>query len=118
MYGLNKELDLTFLQDRELIQVAIGVYQVVFKFDEQVSISVEGQFDYISKVGSSEWQPGAARVAADTVSLLGTKVTGVLGQEDGTLQLTFSTGDRLVIRDVSTKYESYEISRGGETIIV
>jgi uncharacterized protein DUF6188 len=118
MYGLKREVDLTFLQGRELIQIAIGMYHVSFNFDEKVSISVEGKFEYTSMANSSEWRPGAPLVAATTVNLLTARVEAVQGQEDGTLELTFSNGDRLVIRDTSTKYESYQISRRGETIIV
>jgi len=36
MYGLKKDIDLSFLTGRELIQLAIGVYQVQFGFDEDV----------------------------------------------------------------------------------
>jgi hypothetical protein len=44
MYGLKKTIDLGFLMDREVGQVAIGMYQVVFSFDEDVTIAVEGEF--------------------------------------------------------------------------
>jgi hypothetical protein len=43
MYGLEKEFDLSFLNGREVEQVAIGVYQIQFGFDEDVRVSVEGQ---------------------------------------------------------------------------
>jgi hypothetical protein len=36
MYGLKTEIDLSFLTGRELIQLAIGVYQVQFGFDQEV----------------------------------------------------------------------------------
>ena len=38
MYGLRKEIDLSFLTERELIQVAIGSFQVQFHFDEDVAV--------------------------------------------------------------------------------
>ena len=46
MYGLKKDIDLSFLNGREVIQVAIGIHQVQFGFDEDVRISVEGGFCY------------------------------------------------------------------------
>jgi hypothetical protein len=46
MYGLEKEIDLSFLTSRELIQVAIGSFQVQFHFDEDVTVSVEAGFRY------------------------------------------------------------------------
>jgi hypothetical protein len=37
---------------------------------------------------------------------------------NGTLALTFSKGDRLTLADSSREYESYQITRPGETIVV
>lgn len=70
MYGLKKEIDLSFLTGRELIQVAIGRYHVSFRFDEDVAISVEAEFRYFD--GQTEWvwksEAGAGQIAARTVS--------------------------------------------------
>jgi hypothetical protein len=53
MYGLSEDIDLTFLNGREVIQVAIGVYQNQFDFDEDVMIFVHRQFYYFD--GQVEW---------------------------------------------------------------
>jgi hypothetical protein len=120
MYGLSKDIDLSFLNGREVQQVAIGVYQIQFGFDEDVRISVEGRFTYFD--GHEEWvwnpEPGAAQLAARTLSLLGATVQALDAQKDGTLTLNFSNGHRLTIVDNSTEYESYDITRPGQTIIV
>lgn len=120
MYGLRKDIDLSFLNGREVGQVAIGIYQIQFGFDEDVRISVEGQFAYFD--GQEEWvwkpEPGAALIAARTVSLLGATIQTFDGKEDGTLTLTFSNGQRLTIVDNSKEYESYDITLPGRTIIV
>ena len=118
MYALDPSVDLTFLKDRELIQVAIGLYQVIFAFDEEVTLSVEGKCEYCSSNGSVVWTPGASAAAAGTVDMLGQKITGVHRKDGSTLELTFSGGDRLVVFDVGKEYESYQITRRGETIIV
>ena len=120
MYGLSKEIDLSFLNGREVVQVAIGLYQIQFGFDEDVRIAVEGQFAYFD--GQEEWiwrpEPGAAQLAARTIALLGATVQTFAAQEDGTLTLNFSNGHRLTIVDNSKEYESYDITRPGQTIIV
>jgi hypothetical protein len=120
VYGLRKDIDLSFLNAREVIQVAIGVYQIQFGFDEDVIISVEGQFNYFDGQEESIWkpEPGAAQIAARTVALLGATIQSFEGHEDGTLTLTFSNGQRLTILDSSKQYESYDITRPGETIVV
>ncbi len=120
MYGLSKDLDLNFLNGREVVQVAIGVYQIQFGFDEDVIIYVESQFNYFD--GQEEWiwkpEPGAAQIAARTVSLLSATIQNFDRHENGTLILTFSNGGRLTILDSSREYESYQITRPGQTIVV
>jgi hypothetical protein len=78
MYGLEKQIDLSFFAGREIIQVAIGVYQVQFAFDEDVTISAESEFRYFD--GKAEWiwrpEPGSASIAARAVALLGATITG------------------------------------------
>ena len=120
MYGLKKDIDLSFLTGRELTQVAIGTFQVQFHFDEDVSIYVEAEFRYFD--GQQEWvwrqEPNSTQVAARTVALLGSSITSFRSNENGTLALTFSNGHLLTILDSSKEYRSYDITRPGVTIIV
>jgi hypothetical protein len=120
MYGLSKGLDLSFLNGRQVEQVAIGIYQIIFGFDEDVRISAYSEFSYFD--GREEWvwkpEPGAAQIAARTVSLLGTTIESFEAQVNGTLFLVFSNGQHLTILDSSKEYESYDITRRGETIVV
>ena len=120
MYGLSEDIDLSFLQDRELEHVTIGVYQVWFGFDKEVTISVESQFRYFDGQRVWVWQPetGAAQIAAQTLSLLGAKIEKCQGHANGTLELTFPNGRLLTFLDPSSQYESYQITRPGQTIIV
>jgi hypothetical protein len=120
MYGLRKDIDLNFLNGRQVEQVAIGVYQIQFGFDEDVRISTYMQFNYFD--GREEWiwkpESGAAQIAARTVALLGATIESFQRHEDGTLKLIFSNGQRLTILDSSKEYESYDITRPGSTIVV
>ena len=120
MHGLKKETDLRFLNGRELIQVAVGLYHTIFKFDEDISIAVEGEFRYFD--GQAEWiwrpKPGSSLIAARTVTLLGATIESFESNDNGTLALTFSNGHRLILADSSKEYESYQITRPGETIVV
>jgi len=120
MYGLKKEIDLSFLTGRELIGVAIGSFQVQFHFDKDVTVSVEAEFRYFD--GQDEWiwrqEPNSPQVAARTVALLGTIISTLEKHENGTLALTFSNGHRLTIVDSFKEYESHDITRSGQTIVV
>jgi hypothetical protein len=120
MYGLKKEIDLRFLNGRELIQVAVGLCHVSFRFDEDVAISAEAGFRYFD--GMAEWiwrpEPGSSQVAARTLALLGTAIASLESNVNGTLALTFSNGHRLTMLDSSKEYQSYDITRPGQTIVV
>lgn len=120
MYGLKKEIDLSFLNGRELMQIALGGRHFSFRFDEDVAISVKGEFSYFD--GQAEWawnrEQNAAQIANRTVSLVGATIQNFVGHEDGTLILTFSNGQGLSIPDSSEEYESYLITRPGQTIVV
>ncbi len=120
MYGLKKEIDLSFLTGRELVQVRIGTFQVQFCFDEDVTVSVEAQFCYFD--GQNEWiwqqEPSSPPIAARTVAMLGASISSIETNENGTLALRFSNGHRLTIPDSFKEYESYDITRPGQTIIV
>jgi hypothetical protein len=120
VYGLSKDIDLAFLDGRESIQIAIGVYQIQFGFDEDVTISVEGEFSYFDGRSEVIWkpEPGSSEIAARTVALLGATIESFEGSENGILTLIFSNGHRLIIPDSSQQYESYTITCPGRTIVV
>jgi hypothetical protein len=121
MYGLKKDIDLSFLNGRQVEQVAIGTYQIIFAFDEDVKISTYIQFRYFDGQEEYIWtpEPGAAQIAARTVALLGATIESFQGHEDGTLKLIFSNGQHLTILDSSQEYESYDITLPpGRTIVV
>jgi hypothetical protein len=118
VYGLPKDIDLTFLIGREVTQVAIGVYQVQFHFDEDVCISVESSFTYSDSQQEWTWREGLVLIAAHTAALLSAKIESFNAQQDGTISMVFSNGHRLTIFDSSKNYESYSITRPRVNIIV
>ena len=117
MNGLDAAIDLSFLRGREVIQITIGIFQILFIFDEQVQISVESEFRFGS-TDSCVWLPGMPQAAGPALRLLGARVEQVRSQRDGTLDLIFSNGDTLTILDSSKEFESYNIARPGQTIVV
>jgi hypothetical protein len=120
MYGLKKEIDLSFLIGPEVIQVAIGSFQVQFHFLENISIYVEGEFRYFDGIEEWTWRqdPALASIASRTVGLLGASIEAFNANENGTLILNFSNKHRLTILDSSEMYESYSITRPGQMIVV
>ena len=107
------------LRHREVIQIAIGAHQVIFRFDRDVEISVEGHFNYVhNSVGAVDWYPRATQVAATTVELLGSNVLDAQKVDDDSLQLFFSNGDLLTITRPDQNFESYQVTGKGVGIIV
>ena len=101
-----------------MVQLAIGSYQVIFGFDEQGAVSVEGQFVYISSSEVVEWRPGEIYAAAKAVSLLGHRVASAQQTAEGDLRILFTNGDILAIAKVSGGFESYQVTGKGATIVV
>lgn len=118
MWGLDPSIDLSFLLGRELLLVEIAKGTVAFSFDEDVKIMVEGEFQHHFDKGYRRWRPGEIQTAAQTLNLLGSIVRDAVGKADGTLEIEFSNGERLVILDSSKEYESYQIIHRGPMIIV
>ena len=118
MYGLARDIDVTFLNERQLQQVSIGRFQVIFSFDEEVSISVEGHFRYVSDSETRDWRPGANHAVCGALALLGVQVVKTTASTLGSIELLFSNGDRLLITDANKDTESYQICGKGHTIVV
>lgn len=109
MYGLPKQTDLSFLANLELIQVCIGIYQVILHFDKETSISLECEYQV----------NGKTKDLIGLVSLLGQHIIDVTIQDEkGEIVLKFSQEGVLVFRDSNLNYESYQIMGQGKALIV
>jgi hypothetical protein len=71
MYGLDTDVDLSFLRNREVIQVAVGLHQIVFAFDGEINVSVEGKCELRSSSRSTVWLREPSGDAASMLGLLG-----------------------------------------------
>ena len=93
MYGLPKEVDLSFFTDKELMQVAVGLYDVQLHFDESVSLSVQHRIEHSSKEGSVIWEQEETppTSASSLLALIGLRVTSARGDTDGTLTIQLRT---------------------------
>jgi len=115
MYGLPNDVDLSFLNGMELIQICVGQYQVQLHFfgGKGATISIEHRMTHRVKKKVTVWEEGKTPSAASSLLLLlGTSIVGVKTKEDGTLRLQFSNKDEVVIFDDSPGYEAYTINHG------
>jgi uncharacterized protein DUF6188 len=116
MHGLPPDVDLGFLLGKVIEQVAVGSHNVQINYRDG-GISIE--YKFLLKhptLGEIEWS-GTPEDAAQAVTLVAKRITGVSGKSDGTLVLRFSNGILLTIFD-REEYESYSITKQGLPTIV
>lgn len=118
MHGLPKNMDLSFIENKNVEQVCIGEHQIILHFDEYLSISIETSI-YVSNDGNKPIEFAKLPEAAPVLcTLLGRCVRKAIGSPDGTLDLEFENGTRVVIHDDNERYESYQIKYGDKEIVV
>jgi len=117
MFGLAEDTDLEFLKGAVLEQVCIGAHEVIFRFEQDLSITVESDFLVaLNEVGQRfEDTRSSANACA---ALLGEQIVDVHVLPEGTLAVEFSAAKRLELYDSSPNYESYQITHGLKTIVI
>ncbi|MFQ5502455.1 MAG: DUF6188 family protein [Phycisphaerae bacterium] len=118
MHGLPVGVDLSFFRGRQLLQVCVGLNDVILNFDNGVSLSIQTSISHHSSTGKATIYEEYTPAATMLMSLLHQTIVGVRGDKKGTLHLEFSEGDCIHVYDSSEQYESYQIKhRGGEIIV-
>ncbi len=118
MYGLSKDVDLGFMCGKILLQVCVGVNEIILNFDEDMSITVTANYSQIKKTGEKNDFNACPDGAIMLVGLLHRAIKDARGSPDGTLQMVFDNGESIVLYDNSQKYESYVIKYKGKQIVV
>lgn len=118
MYGLDKTINLNFLVQKRLDQVCIGLSNVILKFSDDVSISLESSIEITSGDSLISIAVGAAELVGALTNLLGQSVESVVNEGNGNISLSFSSGVVIRILDDRESYESYEILGPGIHIVV
>jgi len=117
MYGLDKTVDLAFLVGKQLTQVCIGLYQLILNFEDGISISVEGVFEYDGTTGSAG-DGGPHHAACSLLDAIGKEPEEVQVIDGGTLVLKFRNGGDLRLVDSNEATESYQIVGPNSDIVV
>jgi hypothetical protein len=119
MHGLPANIDLAFLQNRELQQVCIGRHEAILHFGDDVSITIFSDIGHRSELGEIDAIYKRIMPAAPTLcNLINASITKASAAGPGTLVLVFSTGEELEIYDSSSAYESYHIANRDNLIVV
>ena len=119
MYKLPANVDLSFFKGNILLQICIGANEIILRFENQISITVQTDVVHKSQSGDvTAIYKSMPESAAMLVGFLHSAVTEATAIDPSTISLRFANGEYLEIYDTSTQYESYQIVHGHETIIV
>ena len=97
---------------KELSQISCGLYQIIFHFSEEVSLTVEHEMVYAQKGASPVvWSTGG-RVSFPTQLILGLRVKSVT-EEDDKVVVVFENENLIEIRvEKDRGYESLQLVSG------
>jgi hypothetical protein len=114
MYGLEKNIDLSFLTNKDLLQIAVSQFQITLYFSDEVTVSIEGNFQHNNQINTNK----SPNNASSLLDLLGSKTIEVENSGDGSIKISFSNGDVLNIFDSNKEYESYQLVNRKVVIVV
>jgi hypothetical protein len=121
MFGLSKETKLDFLVGGELQQIAFSQFQLILHFSRGAEVSIESRLALKpadSPSVASVWEPEKFSDLAGFATIIGASIVSYEIPGDGRLVLRFGNGAVLTAYDSNIGHESYQITGGGQTVVV
>ena len=122
MYGLPKDLDLSFFVGKRLDTVTFAEFVIHFNFDNKVRITLESEFQHQLDQDVKRGHVGVVQSVPVTHStlmqLVGHSVVSAAAEEEGTLALVFDDGQVLRCFEQDVPYESCQFSDGTNNYVV
>ena len=115
MHGVPKDLPLAVLVGDSLVQICIGQNELIFRFRDAGSITVQGEWELTDIAGQviDRSMEQAARDVYRIHAILGSPVTSFLVESPAWFSLTFASGATLRVFDDSAAYESFSVEATG-----
>jgi hypothetical protein len=114
--GLPEGYDASFLIGATLVQMCVGLHEVILRFAEDIDITIECEVDVHTSTGSIV-MASAPELGSLVIGALHQSVSEALGSRDGDLAIRFGAM-RLTLHDSSASYESYQIRHGDHLVVV
>jgi len=105
------------LVGKTLFQICIGEHDLIFNFDEPVSISITSSIGLTLPESKEQTWEDFRQGIGFLVALLSQSVSSVSSSTDGTVILKFREGGVLKLYDSNKQYESYRIKGGNKPIV-
>lgn len=108
--------DLSFLVGRTLQQVAVGRYQVIFHFDQSVSVTGEFALEWKRQDQHVRWEIGEDPVPEKTpwLDLLYHSISAARLLKNERLEISFDNQEELIFLKGSEGYESFQVTKGSQ----
>ena len=126
MYGLPENIDLSFFEGAILLQVCVGAHDLILNFDKDISVSIESTIAIEKKsksgatkqLSSNQTYEDYSQAATPVAAFLDRSISSVKHDTTGTITIQFQQFGSISIFDNNKNYESYNIKRGNEEVIV
>lgn len=119
MYRIDENLDLNFVQRKDLLQISVGVSQIQFKFSEDIMIGATCRITMKYKGRLIHTITNELKGSVDPLRLvLNETVEEVTRIDETELSILFTNGYSIHLHDDSDWYESFEIWNANEVIII
>ena len=118
MHGLSLSLDLNFLVNVELIQLALGKYEIQLIFSNESRICIQSEFTFEHDGVVQDVDPSDSKSTGSLAILLGEKIVEQKIKSNKELNILFESGKLLRLRDSSRNFESFVIWNKGDFIAV
>jgi hypothetical protein len=118
MYKILQSTDWSFLIGGEVQQVAIGLHDVQIHLFKDMGIGMTCDFEHKRPWHILPFDTEMHVKAATLVSLPGKKVEGVTANGEESLIVRFTSKETLTIIVDDEPYESFVVTKPGETIVV
>lgn len=114
MYGIPKDLPLQKFVGKQCIQIALGVSDIQFRFDDDHEVSVEDGWEVMDASGRriDHSQDHSARTTYRVHTILESPVEAFRIDAPKSFTLFFQNGYALTIFDGSDRFESFSIQPG------
>jgi len=119
MYGIDKSTDFRFMIGKELLQLCIGLHQLIMNFSDQLVITAECLIRLTNPDGLSvEISADNHELSRELSCLLGSTIESVDSDNGEKLAIIFSNGYILAIIDSNEEEESFAITMVDEETVV
>ena len=116
MNGLPEDFDASFLVGAILVQVCVGLHEVILRFVADIDITIECDVDVTTGTGSVALAL-APEIGSAFIGALHQRVAAARGSPEG--DLAIELGDvRFTLHDSSDAYESYHVRHGDRLVVV